>query len=445
VVKNKPDNISMKTQPILNSWQTFILVWTGQTASLIGSSMTNFALEIWAWELTGKATALALVMFFIQAARVLVSPFAGSLVDRGNRKLLMMVGDSISVLSTIIILTLYLTGSLQIWHLYIMGAISGVFGEIQELAYSASISLMVPAKYYDRASSLGFLAGYGADIFAPALAGMVYGIIGLVGIWCIDITTFAIAILTVLWVAIPQPIAPKNTSETPQHFFQDFLFGFQYIGKNAGLLILLISTSLFWFAHDLGAAIYAPMILAKTGNNAEVLASVYTAAGVGGVLGALIISRWGVTKKRIYGVLLGMMGAGLSKTIFGLGSSLFVWVPAQFFSSLNFPLMGSATDAIWLHQVKPEVQGRVFATRSVMMVIMSLFAYAIAGPLADQIFEPAMLKTGILAPILGGIFGTGKGAGMAVLYVISSLILLGIGSAGYFSKALRNVEETPHQ
>jgi MFS family permease len=420
--------------------RNFIVIWLGQTVSLIGSQMTNFAITIWVWELTGQATALALFGLLTQAPRVLVTPFAGIIVDRCNRKLLMMIGDAIACFSTIVILLLYLTNNLQIWHLYLAGAINGIFEQLQELAYLASISMMVSEEQYSRASSIGFLASYGSDIIAPALAGVLYAVIGLIGILIIDLATFAIALLTLLFVRIPEPAHVEPEPFSRANLQQQVVFGCRYIMARPSLLALLVLEMLFWFAHDLGAPLYSPMILARTGNDAKVLASLASAAGIGGVLGALLVSAWGGTKRRIHGMLIGIIGAGLSKTAFGLGQMLLIWIPAQFCSSLNFPLLGSSSDAIWLTQIKPDVQGRVFAARRVSILVASTIGYLIAGPLADYVFEPAMIPGNSLATIFGGIFGTGKGAGMTLLYVISSLGLLLVGLSGYAFRVLREID-----
>ena len=163
--------------------QKFIQLWLGQTASTIGSAMSGFALTIWIWEFTHQATALALLMFFTQLPRILLAPVAGILVDRWNRKFLMAIGDGVSALLTLAILLLYISQNLQLWHLYVAGAVSGIFNQIQQLAYSAAIATMMPEKHYSRASSLSFLADYGASIIAPMLAGILYSAIGLRGIF----------------------------------------------------------------------------------------------------------------------------------------------------------------------------------------------------------------------------------------------------------------------
>ncbi|MDB9510455.1 MFS transporter [Kamptonema animale CS-326] len=421
--------------------QTFIIVWLGQTASIIGSAMSSFGMTIWVWQLTNQVTALALFGFFTQLSRVLMAPIAGVIVDRINRKLLMMTGDAVAGLSTLAILFLYLTHNLQIWHLYVAGAVNGIFEQIQQLAFSAAIATIVPQKHYSRASSVGFLASYGSSIIAPALAGTLYYIIGLAGILAIDLMTFAIAIATILLVKIPQPPPAPTPYLNRDRLQQELSFGFRYIAQQPSLIALLASTSLFWFAHDIGAALYSPMILARTGNDAQALGQILSAAGIGGVIGASAIGIWGGPKRRIRGFAIGIVGAGLSKTVFGLGQMLSIWIPAQVCSSLNFPLLGSSSDAIWLTKVKPEVQGRVFAARAVSVQIASTIGLLIAGPLADRVFEPGMKPGGWLAGILGGIFGTGAGAGMALLYAISAIALLLIGLCGYNYRPLRDIEK----
>lgn len=422
--------------------RNFITIWLGQLVSTFGSRMTNFATTIWAWEITGQATALALVNFFSLLPSIAITLFAGAIVDRWNRKLLMIVGDTVAVFSTIAILLLYLTNSLQIWHLYVLGAFNGAFGEIQELAYTASLSQLVAPSQYTRASSMNSTLHYGSIIIAPALAGTLYYIIGLAGIALIDIVTFTVAIATVLLVPIPQP--PVHTTEHHKDvaIWQQLTFGFHYIVKRPDLLALVVSASLFWFAHDLGGSVATPMILARTENDSRVLGSIFSIAGIGGVTGAVLLSVWGGPRRRIHGYLLGMVGAGVSKAIFGLGQSLQIWLPAQFCSSLNFPLLESSQTAILLAKVAPEVQGRVFAARSLMFQIVSAVASLIAGPLADDVFEPAMRSGGSLAKLLGGIFGTHPGAGMAVMYVTTSTCLLLVGLCGYACRPLQNLDNS---
>ncbi|HRW48428.1 MAG TPA: MFS transporter, partial [Caldilinea sp.] len=183
----------------------FTIIWIGQFLSLLGTSMTRFALTIWAFQVTGEATALALVGFFSFAPVIIFSPIAGALVDRWNRKFVMILSDLAAGLSTVAVLLLYATGRLEIWHLYVAGAFAGAFESFQFPAFSAAMSMLVPKAQYGRANGLVSLADSTTTIVAPILAGILLGIVGIAGIMAIDIVTFVVAVLAVLLVAVPQP------------------------------------------------------------------------------------------------------------------------------------------------------------------------------------------------------------------------------------------------
>ncbi|MGD1921520.1 MAG: MFS transporter [Pleurocapsa sp.] len=365
----------------------FSLIWFGQMISMIGSSMTWFAVSIWVWQLTGRATDLALFGFFSQLPQIFMYLFSGTIVDRGNRKLLMIVGDLMTGVLTIILLFLYFSDLLQIWHLYLTVAIAGVFEQCQELAFEASISTLVESQDYTRATSMGFLADSSSWIIGPALAGVLYVTIGLGGIMVIDIATFIIAVSIVLLVHIPQPQHSEIDTTQSSSIFEELSFGWQYLTRHSNLLILLTWTSLFWLAHDLGHSLYSAMILARSNNDPRILGSLSAASGSAGVIGAIVMGKFDGFKRRINGIRLGMIGIGLSKIIFGLGRVPLVWISAEFACCLNLPIVGSSTDTIWLNKVSSQIQGRVFATRSMVTTIISAIGYLIAGPLAYRIFE----------------------------------------------------------
>lgn len=409
--------------------------------------MSEFALTLWAWQVTGSATALALVGFFSLLPRIFISLFAGILVDRANRKYLMILGDAIAAASTVGILILHLSGNLAIWHLYVAASINGGFGQIQQLAYSTSITLLVSPRNYTRANSMNSVVHYGSNIIAPAIAGLLYPMIGLAGILPLDLVSFVIAIATLIWIRIPQP-DPKQREQKivgaqglrPNKrsvLWEEITFGIRYIWRSSSLKTLMMITAWFWFAHDLGAAIDEPMILARSGNSSQALSVILSIAGIGGVTGAVVLSAWGGTKQRVNGMLAGFMGAGFAKIIFGLGQNLTVWLPAQFCASLSFPLLGSSETALWMETVPSEFQGRVFAANSLVLELVSAIAMLIAGPISDRILEPAMQSQNIVSFLLIPIFGNGAGAGMALLYVVSAIAMLLIGAISYRLPQLR--------
>ncbi|MEM6453200.1 MAG: MFS transporter [Cyanobacteria bacterium P01_D01_bin.105] len=434
--------------------RTFTLIWFGQLISATGSRMTFFSLTLWIWEATGSATALALVSLCFQLPQIPTTLFAGLIVDRYNRKSLMLLGDAAIAMATLVIGGLYLTGQLAVWHLYLVTLMAGGFGQIQILAYQASLSLIIPKQHYTRAGSMGAIVHYGSQIVGPALAGVLYPIIQLSGIIAIDLVTFVLAFTTLLLAHIPQPTKVISEGEAPskgqsesqsekqsETLLRRLTFGFRYVWQRPSLKALLLLTMLFTVAHDLGGAVQNPMILSRTGGSPVAVAGVSAAAGIGGVTGAIVVSLWGGPKRRTYGFLLGYIGAGLSKLSFGFGRSLSVWVPAQVCSSLNFPLLGSCRSALWMDKIASEIQGSVFAANSLVLQCASAVSTLLAGPLAEHLFEPAMMPGGWLTPFLGSLFGVGPGAGMAVLYALCSLALLLVGIGGFCWPQLRRLEK----
>jgi len=421
---------------------SFTIAWIGQIVSLLGTSMSNFALTIWAYEITGKATALALVGFFFITPMVVVSPLAGAIVDRSNRKLMMMLSDLAAGMTTVFILLLYTSGNLQIWHLYISAAISGTFQAFQWPAFSAAITMMLPKEQYARANGMMELAGSASGIFAPVLAGVMMGFIGLGGILVIDIVTFIVAVGALLLVHIPQPEVTAAGREAQGSLWKESAYGFHYIFKRPSLLGLQLVFLALNLTSTLAIAVFAPMILASTGNNEIVFGSVQSLGAIGGVVGGVVMGVWGGPKRRVHGVLTGMILVSLlGELLLGLGRSLLIWAAASFFMQFFIPIINGSNQAIWQAKVAPDVQGRVFATRRLIAWLVAPLSRLAAGPLADFVFEPAMMPAGSLAGLFGGLVGTGPGAGMSLMFVIVGLLGTLVALGGYAFRVVRDAED----
>lgn len=418
----------------------FTIIWIGQVVSLLGTTMTNFALAIWAWQITGQATALALVGFFAFFPRLLVSPLAGALVDRWNRKFVMMLSDLAAVSSTAAVLLLFSTGHLQIWHLYVTGAFSGAFGAFQFPAYSATVTTMVSKKQYSRASGMLSTAQFASNIFSPVLAVILLNIVGTTGILTIDVVTFLVAIGTLLLVHVPQPMVTEEGQKSKGSLWKESVYGFRYILERPsllGLLLIFLAINLiFTFANT----VLTPMLLARTGDNTAILGIVQSATGIGGVAGSIVLSIWGGPKRRIYGVLGSCVVAMFGVLLTGLGQGLYIWTLAAFVGIFFIPIANGSSQAIWQSKVAPDVQGRVFATRSMIATASIPAAMLLSGFLADQIFEPSMMPEGHLAPIFRILVGTGPGAGMAVMFVIAGILGMLVCIGGYAIRVVKNIE-----
>ena len=419
----------------------FSVVWLGQLVSLTGSGMTRFALTIWVWQETGEATALALVALFSFAPAIIFSPIAGAIVDRVSRKKVMIASDLAAGLSTVALLILYSTGLLQIWHLWAAGFFASTFESFQFPAYSAAITTMIEKKHYTRANAMLTMVESASGIIAPVSAGALLPFLGISGIMIIDIVTFAFAIGALLLVVIPNPVQTAAGRASRGTLFQESLFGFRYIFANPSLLGLLLVFFATNLVFGLAMILYAPMILARTGNNTVILGTTQMMFGIGGVVGGLVITAWGGFKRRIHGILLGLILMSLlGLVVAGVGQTLVVWGVGAFLAMFFLPLVQGSSQAIWQAKVSPDIQGKVFATRRLIAQISSPVAMILGGRLADVVFEPAMASGGAFAQFFQPLVGSGPGSGMAVLFVFSGILGVIVGLIGYLVPVVRQVE-----
>ncbi len=421
----------------------FTLVWAGQIVSVLASNMSNFALTIWAFQKTGSATVLGIMSVAFILPFLLVSPFAGAMVDRYNRKLMMMVSDLGAVLATGAVLILSATGHLQIWHMYVTSVIYGISNSFQWPAYMAAISTMVPKEQYGRANGLMSLIDSGPGVFSPILAGALLPLVGLTGILTIDVVTFFLAIGALLVVHVPQPELTEEGQAGKGNLLDEAVYGFKYIFARRSLLSLLLVILCLNLVGGFSQSLFSPMILLRTNNNSAALGAVSSAYAIGGVVGGLFVSAWGGFKRRIRGMLLGWGAyAVLGLVLFGLGRSLYVWIPVAVLSSISFPLTQSASNAIWQSKVAPEVQGRVFSLRYMVATVISPLAYLTAGPLADRVFEPLLREGGPLADtVVGRVLGTGPGRGIGLMYLLAGVAVIAISVVAYLYPRIRRLEE----
>lgn len=418
----------------------FTIVWLGQIISVLASSMSQFALTIWVFQATGSATALGLMQVFFITPFLLISPIAGVMVDRHNRKLMMMISDLTAGLATLAVLILQALGMLQFWHLYFASVIYGLGNAFQWPAYSAAISTMVSKEQYGRANGMMSLVEAGPGVLAPLLAGALLPIIGLTGILFFDVATFLSAIGTLFIVHIPQPPRTEEGAKGEGNIWKEAAYGFRYIFARPSLLGL----QLIFFSGNLFAGIaftlVAPMILSRTGNNSLLLGYATTAGAVGGVVGGVIMSAWGGFKKRVHGVLAGWLFSGFAMSFIGLNGGLYLWIIAMATSAVVGPLVNASNQAIWQAKVAPDVQGRVFSARRLIAWFTNPISPIIAGTLADFVVEPAMRAQSGLSSTFGWLTGSGPGAGMGLIIFFSGLLAGLAGLAGYFIPAIRNAE-----
>ena len=421
----------------------FTLVWAGQLVSVLASTMTQFALTIWAYQKTGSAVALGAVNTSFLVPFMLLSPIAGAMVDRYNRKLMMMLSDLAAVTATAGILILHAAGGLQIWHLFVAAAINGLGNTFQWPAYSAAISTMVPKAQYHRANGMMSLIDSGPSVLAPMLAGVLLPIISLTGILLLDVATFVLAIAALLLVHVPQPRRTAEGQAGRGNLLREGLYGFRYIFERRSLLGLLLFFLTLNFIIGLAASVFAPFILSRTGNDSASLGSAQSAWAAGAVIGGLLISLWGGFRRRMKSIFIGETLTGFfALFLFGLGPSLPFWMAAAALGAIFMPFTNGASQAIWQAKVAPDVQGRVFAARRLIAWLSGPITPLIAGALADYVTEPAMRSQTWLASAFGPLVGTGPGSGMALQFIFAGVgYMAAVLFVFLFVPAVRHLED----
>ena len=437
----------MVSTPRQSGVHTFLFIWFGQLVSLLGTGMTRFALLLWAYQQTATtghpATTVALLGFCAYIPYLILSPLAGVVVDRVDRRQVMLYADMGAGVLTLGMWVFYTLGDLRLWHLYVAEALTGACEAFQVPAYTAATSMLVDKAHYSRVNGLRALADAASQVLAPCLAGILLPCIALPGIMLIDVTTVCVACLTLLTVRIPPPPVDLDDVQTADGWWRQVSYGFRYICGHPGLRgLLCIYVGMNFCAALTYFSILPAMVLARSGNDAGALATVQTALGLGGVVGGLLASVWGGTQRRIHMVLLGAALSFFSgDVLFAIGRTVMVWAAAALCGAFFIPLMMSANRSIWQTQVPPAVQGRVFAVQGMLQQLSMPVGYLVAGPLADGIFEPAMQPGSRLSAVLGGLVGTGPGAGMAVMFLGTALLGTAMSLSGYLVRAVRCVED----
>jgi MFS family permease len=420
---------------------SFVVIWGGQAVSEIGTRMTTFAMVWWAWQRTGAATPLALLMFFSIAPALLLSPLAGVVVDRVSRRAILLAADFGAALGTLAIVVLLVAGRLEIWHVYAAQAVASCFQAFQMPAYQASATLMVPKRSYARAAGFISLVNSGATVVGPVLAVALIGPIGVEGVLAVDLVTFLLAAGTLAVVRLPRPPAEAVAARRPSIWSQAGV-GFRYIFARPGLLGLQGSLSALNLLVMLAFSLMAPMVLARTGGDEVAYGSVQAVLGLGGIAGGTLLVLWGGPRRKVHGVFGSMVLQGaFGVALFGLARTVPWWMAAGFAFTFFSPIINGSNQAIWQSKVPPGLQGRVFTARRVLAQVTAPLAMLAAGPLADRVLEPGLAPGGPLVPLFGGLVGTGPGAGMSLVFVFSGLAASLAGAAGYLLRSVREVEE----
>lgn len=389
----------------------FLLLWSTQSISQLGSSITAFALTLWLYEKTGSSLSTAALTICSYAPYVLMSIFAGALTDRFDKKKTMLVCDVLAVFCTIIILGLFRTNRLMVWHLYTLNAISGLMNTVQQPASEVAMTLIIPEKYYQKTSGLRSLSRSLISILNPLIATALYSLVGLNGVIAVDIGSFVIAFIALqFFIQIP-----SSTSKRKESVLVLAKKGITFLKDNPMIMTLI------WFMSGvnlIASAFDATLpgyVLPNPNGGQTILGIVTSCSGVAMIFGSLIVSVLPTPKDRVKVVYLTMLfSLGTENFLLAFSREPVLWCIGQIIGWVLVPVMSANLDVILRSSIPVELQGRVYACRNTLQFFTIPIGLFLGGFMVDNMCEPFMNTYGNLS-VLKTLFGTGKGSGAALM------------------------------
>ncbi len=417
------DLSSISSQEFLAKWKgKFFTIFAGQALSLFGSALVQFALVWYLTRQTGSATILATATLVAMLPQIILGPFVGALVDRWNRRLVMMVADGAIALVTLVLAALFFFGVVQIWHIYVILLLRSVGGAFHWPAMQASTSLMVPKEQLSRIAGMQQTLNGLVSIVAPPTGAVLIGLLPTQGVLMIDVGTALLAILPLLFIPIPQPV--RQQTETGEHtssYWQDVREGLAYVAAWPGLMAILFLAVLINFLLTPAGSLMPLLVTKYFGLGALEFGLTDSLFGIGMITGGILLSVWGGFKRRVLTSMLGVIGLGLGVVAVGFAPANMFWMALAGMAFMGFmnPMTNGPLHAIIQTIVKPEMQGRVMSLISSAATAMTPLSLAVAGPVSDLV-------------------------GIRTWYIFGGVVCLLMGAGALFIPAIMNVE-TNHQ
>ena len=367
------------------SFRKFLLLWSGELISAIGSGLTSFGLGVYVFEQTGKASAMALVILLAFMPSLLLSPVAGVLADRYDRRLLMVLGDSLSALGLVFILICMLSGEAEVWQICVGVTISSVFSSLLDPAYKATVTDLLTEEQYTKASGLVQAAGSAKYLISPVIAGFLLTVSDIKLLLIIDICTFFVTVISTL--AVRRGLASKKY-EQAKSFIREFKDGWGAVSENRGVLVLVIMTSVITFFLGFIQTLSMPMILAFSDSSA--LGTVETIAASGMLVTSVIIGILPIKRGYVKMLSVSLFCAGIFMAAFGLRENIVLICVSGFLFFAMLPFANTSLDFLIRTNIENSVQGRAWGLIGVISQLGYVVAYAISGVLADYVFTPLL-------------------------------------------------------
>lgn len=399
------------------NWKApFFTIWTGQAFSLLGSQLVQFALIWYLTIRTGSATVLATVTMMALLPGVFLSPFIGPLVDRWNRRVIMLVADTSIALVTLILALLFAFDVIQVWHIYVIMFVRAIGGNFHRPAMTSSTSLMVPKEHLTRIQGINQTLNGGLNIVAAPLGALLFELLPMKGIVAIDVVTALLAIVPLFFIPIPQPERGPEEGGTPTSFFQELVEGFRYVLSWRGLLTILIMATMINFLLSPATSLLPLLVKDHFQGDALQLGWMNSIFGSGVIIGGIALGVWGGFKRRIKTAMMGLIGIGVGTLLLGLvsGTAFSFALLAMAITGIMMPIANGSIGGIMQATVDPGMQGRVFSLTGSAATAMIPIGLALAGVLSDAFGIQIWFQLGGIVTILMGFLGLGIPAVMNI-------------------------------
>jgi MFS transporter, DHA3 family, macrolide efflux protein len=413
----------------------------GTMVSMLGSAFTGFALGVWVFQHTGSAAEYTVTLVLNLLPGIVFAPVAGALVDRLSRRTILMASDAVNGVIILALAILYTAGVLEPWQIFIAIAVQSLVRAIQLPAMNSVIVLMAPKEQVGRANGMMLLGQALGGTVGFAAGGVLLVAIGLNGVLLIDVSTFVIDLVVLLFITIPHPPRTAAGPEEAGNLARDIRQGWRYLAVRPSLLSILIFYAALNLALGYADALLTPIVLSFA--SAEGLGLVLAFLGLGMVLGGVALTTWGGPRRRIYGLAGFALPLGFFLCLGALRPSAPLIMIAALGFAFCFTIVDGTSRGVLQLEIEPDMQGRAFATFGMVTNAVLCLSYATAGPFADHVFEPLLLKGGSLTGSVGAVIGVGRGRGMAFLVGLIGLFAILAAIAGFLRPSLRALPDRP--
>ncbi len=400
----------------IHQLKSYLLLWSTQALSALGSGMTSYALVLWLYLKNGSALETALLSVCSYAPYVVMSIFAGALSDRWNKKLTMLVCDLLAAASTVAVFAHIRANSLSAWHLYILNALSGLMNTIQQPASEVAATILIPKEYYQKTSGLRSFSQSLNSILTPILATALFAFGGIDTVIAFDLVTFAVAFaVLLLLIQIPEDM---GSGQARERLFDSARQGLAWLKKNPLILTLILYLACINLVASVYDAALPAMILSKPNGGETVLGIVNTAVGLATLAGSVIVTFLPTPKNRVKVISLTLLLSMSSENfLLAFGKTPAVWCIGAVLGWIVIPLMNANLDVIYRSSIPLEMQGRVYSCRNTLQFFTIPIGFLLGGALVDKVFEPLMAAQPVGSPLVS-VFGETKGSGAAMLFAI---------------------------